>query len=689
MFSKNKVKAPVAKLKPNKSSIHGEERVDNYYWLRDKENPEVIEYLKSENEYTEAMMKHTEEFQKQLFEEMKERIKEDDISAPEKAGDYHYYFRMEKEKQYKKYFRKKLTDDTHEEPLLDVNELAKGHGYFKIGAFKVSPNHELLAYSVDTKGSEEFTIYIKNLVTGVILENRIKNAYYDLEWANDSQTFLYTVLDNSKRPFKLYYHKIETDPSNDQLIYHEKDDAYFLYLSKTRDQLYFVMSLKSNITSEIHYLKANNPEGNFSIVHPRQHKMEYYIDHLHRKFVIRTNDRAKNFKLMTSPVENPSKENWKEWIPHRDSVLLRNFEVFENHLVLHEREEGLTKIRIIDLQTNEEHNVDFLEPVYTCEQPLEPTITPEFKSEVLRFNYTSLVTPKSVFDHNMNIRKKKLIKQEEILGDYNPEKYQTKRISAKTADEKSVYISLVHKKEIEKDGTNPLLLYGYGSYGYSIDPQFLSYRISLLDRGFIFAIAHIRGGSELGRKWYDKGKLLHKKNTFTDFIACAEHLIAEKYTSSEKLCIMGGSAGGLLMGAVTNMRPDLFKTVVTLVPFVDVINTMLDPKIPLTVIEYEEWGNPIEREFYDYMKSYSPYDNLERKNYPNMLITAGLNDPRVQYWEPAKLTAKLRSLKTDSNRLLLKTHMGEGHHGKSGRYDAIKETALYYAFILDSVGIKE
>jgi oligopeptidase B len=697
MTSNEIIKPPVAKKLPKKSIYHKEELIDNYYWLRERDNPEVLEYLIAENKYTETMMKHTEKLQNRLFEEMKSRIKEDDVSAPERAGDYQYYFRMEKGKQYKKYFRKKIEATLEEELLLDENELAEGYGYFKIGAFRVSPNHEFLAYSVDVNGSEEYTIHIKDLKSNAILDDSITNTAYlsfgvgisSLEWTNDNKSFLYTTLDEAKRPHKLYRHEIGSDPKEDRLIYQEEDKAYYLFLTKSRDQAFFFMTLQSEVTTEVHFLPDKKPYGDFTIIHPRQQNMEYYIDQQNNNFIIRTNDDALNFKLMKVSVTDPKKENWKELISHRDSVLLRDFEVFKDFIVLHEREEGLTTLRIINQETKANYYLDFPEPVYMCTKPIKTLVHPDFKSKSLRFNYTSLVTPNSVFEFNMASKRQKLIKQDEVLGGYDPSQYQTERIVAQAMDGKSVFISLVFKKGTQLNGKNPLLLYGYGSYGYSIDPEFLSYRISLLDRGYICAFAHIRGGSELGRKWYEEGKLLHKKNTFTDFIACAEHLIAKKYTSSNKLCAMGGSAGGLLMGAITNIRPDLFKAVIARVPFVDVINTMFDPSIPLTVIEYEEWGNPNEIEFYNYMRSYSPYDNVTQKNYPIMLITSGLNDPRVQYWEPAKWVAKLRALKTDSNLLLFKTNMGEGHSGKSGRYEIIREIAFYYAFIIDSVGVNK
>ncbi|MHA2370913.1 MAG: S9 family peptidase, partial [Candidatus Hodarchaeales archaeon] len=618
--------------------------------------------------------------------------KEDDASAPEKTGEYHYYTKTEKDKQYKKYYRKKIAGEAPEELLLDLNDLAARHKYMKLGAFKVSPSHELLAYSLDTEGSERYTIHIKNLKTGELLEERILNTSYGLEWANDNETIYYSVLNDQWRPFELYRHRLGTDPKADSLVYREEDEAFFLILEKARDHSFLLMTLKSNITTEVHYLDANNPEAESGVIHPRQRAMEYYVEHQRDHFLIRTNDGAQNFKLMRSPVKGPSKEYWEEVVAHRESVLLDEFEVFENYLVLHTREEGLKNIRIISLETQEEHVVMFPEEVYVCWKPqkLELILHPEYKTNVLRFNYSSFITPDSVFDYNMDTHERTLLKQKEVLGGYDPSNYSSERVAAKAADGKTVYLSLMYKKGMERNGRNPLLMYGYGSYGYSIDPAFNSYRISLLDRGFIFAQAHIRGGSELGRQWYDDGKLLYKKNTFTDFIACAEHLIAEKYTSSEMLAIMGGSAGGLLMGTVVNMQPDLFQAVVAHVPFVDVINSMSDPSIPLTVIEFDEWGNPAQnKEHYDYMKSYSPYDNIEAKNYPHLLITSGLNDPRVQYWEPAKWTAKLRAIKTDDNRLLLKTHMAEGHGGKSGRYDAIKEIAFDYAFLIDSLGFIE
>ena len=679
------VPPPVAKVISKPDTLHGDVRIDDYFWLREKSNPEVIKYLEAENEYTEAVMKQTEEFQKLLYEELVGRIKETDLSVPEKIDDYYYYSRTEEGKQYSIYCRKKESLDAEEEILLDQNALAEGYDYFDIGAFQISRDHQLLAYSVDTTGSETFTLYVKDLNAGGLLKDEIKNIYYYVEWGNDNKTIFYTTLDEAKRPYKLYRHILGTAQEEDEMVYQESDEAFYLSISKTRDKEYLIITLGSMTTTEVRYLKADLPKDNFQVIHPRQHEMEYYVAHHSDKFYIMTNDEAKNFKLMEVSVTDPSKKNWKEVIPHSDSVKIDGMDVFRNHLVVYEREKGLKKIRITNLMDSQVHYVDFPEPVYTYWRSRNP----DFNTNMLRFNYTSLVTPRSVFDYNMDTKTRELKKQYEVLGGYDPSLYQSERIFAKASDGTMVPLSLVYRKGMVKDGNNPLLLHGYGSYGISQEPTFSSNRLSLLDRGFVYAMAHVRGGGEMGRYWYEDGKLLKKKNTFTDFIACAEHLIAEKYTSSNKLVIYGGSAGGLLMGAVTNMRPDLFKAVIADVPFVDALNTMLDPSIPLTVIEYEEWGNPNEEEYYDYMKSYSPYDNVEAKDYPNMLITAGLNDPRVQYWEPAKWTAKLRALKTDKNILLLKTKMGEGHMGASGRYDYLKDIAFEYAFIFDLFGIEK
>lgn len=674
---------PVAKTDSKTDTVHGEERIDNYFWLREKSNTEVIEYLEAENRYTEAMMQHTEDFQEQLYQELLGRIQETDLSVPEKMGDYYYYTRTEEGKQYPIYCRKRGSLEAEEEILLDQNALAEGHEYLELGVYKISPNHQLLAYSTDTTGGESYTLYVKDLNTGQLLADQIPNTYYSVEWANDNQTLFYTTLDAAKRPYKLHRHQLGSDPAADALIYHETDESFFLDVSKTRSKAYLLMELENINTSEVHYLEADQPTSDFTVISPRQSELEYSVEHHGDQFLIVTNVDAVNFKLMRAAVSDPSRENWEEIIPHREAVKLDSVSAFHNHLVISEREDGLQKIRVRNFTTDEEHAVDFPEPVYMVRQGRNP----EFDTNTLRFNYASLVTPMSVFDYAMDARTRELKKQDEVLGGYDPSLYESERIFAKATDGTAIPISLVYKKGLVKDGGNPLLLYGYGSYGINSEPYFSSNRLSLLDRGFIYAIAHIRGGEEMGRAWYENGKLLHKRNTFTDFIACAEHLIAEKYTVSNKIVIQGGSAGGLLMGAVTNMRPELFEIVIAKVPFVDVVNTMLDASIPLTVIEYDEWGNPNEKKFYDYIKSYSPYDNIEAKEYPHILVTAGLNDPRVHYWEPAKWTAKLRALKTGDNQLLLKTEMGAGHGGPSGRYDYLREIAFEYAFIFDLLGI--
>ncbi|MFW9905961.1 MAG: S9 family peptidase, partial [Candidatus Thorarchaeota archaeon] len=606
--------------------------------------------------------------------------------------DYTYYSRTIKDQQYRTYHRKRNTPESQEELLLDGNKLAEGFEFFKLGVFKINPNHQFLAYSIDNTGSEQYTLYLKDLTRDRLLSETIPNTSYYLEWIND-QSFLYTTLSDIKQPDKVYKHTIGTNSASDELLYHEIDEKFYLRLSKSHDYKYIFLTLESQMTSECHYLMLDHPSQNFQVIHPREHKLEYYPEHWEGKFYIRTNaDNATNFKLMVTSTGTPSMDNWEEVIPHRESVLLSKIDVFQNHLILYEREDGLLKVHIVNQTTKESHEVTFPEPSYSIwpygsentQAGLPPPLVhPEYDTHILRLLYTSLTTPVSIYDYDMETQELHLIKQQTVLGDYNKSNYTTDRIAAIAPDGKKVYISLVHKKRIVKDGNNNLLLGGYGAYGACSDPVFRSSLLSLLDRGIIYAIAHIRGGGEMGRKWYENGKLLQKKNTFTDFIACAEHLISEGYTSKDKLAITGGSAGGLLMGAVVNMRPELFRVVVTRVPFVDVINTMLDPTIPLTVMEYEEWGNPEEEEYYHYMKGYSPYDNVERKDYPHIFITAGLNDSRVQYWEPAKWTAKLRVMKTDNNRLLLKTDMGSGHSGKSGRYEYLKEIALQYAFILD------
>ncbi len=674
---------PVAPRIEHADTLHGDVRLDYYHWLRERDNPEVIAYLKAENEYTAAMMKHTEPLQKKLFEEMVARIKETDSSVPVKEDDYYYYTRTEEGKQYDIDARKKGSLDAPEEIILDENKLAEGYPFFSVENLQISPDHNLAAYAIDTSGREQYTIYIKDLSTGKLLPDVIKGVYYEIAWANDNKTFFYTRLDEALRPDRLYRHTLGTPPEDDQLIYTEDDDRYWMDIGRTKSKKYILLDLESETTSEWRYLSADDPLGEFKIIHPREENLEYSIDHHGDNFLIVTNDEAKNFKLMSVPTKSPAKKNWREVLPHRKNVKLDGIEVFKDFLVAYEREHGLRQISIQKLPDGDWRRVSFPEEVYT----FGTQDNPDYNSKLLRFAYTSMVTPKSIYDYNMATQERELLKQDEVLGGYDPDQYESIRIYATATDGTQIPMSLVYRKGLVLDGNNPVYLRGYGAYGISSEPRFRSYAISLLDRGFVYAIAHVRGGGEMGRYWYEDGRLLKKKNTFTDFIACAERLIEQKYTSTERLTAAGGSAGGLLIGAVLNMRPDLFGAMVADVPFVDLINTMADPTIPLTVIEYDEWGNPADPEYYRYMLSYSPYDGVEAKDYPALLVTAGLNDPRVQYWEPAKWTAKLRSLKTDDNLLILKTNMGAGHMGASGRYDYLKEIAFEYAFLLDQLGI--
>ena len=674
---------PSADKQPKTLSLHGDDRVDDYFWLRYRDDPSVMAYLEAENDYTKAVMAHTEGLQTALYDEMLARIQETDLSVPYRKGDYYYYSRTETGKAYPIYCRKAGSLDAPETVLLDQNALAEGHDFFALGLFDVSPNHQLLAYSVDTAGSERYTLFFLNLATGHLYPETILETGYGFAWGNDNQTVFYTLMDEANRPFKLMRHRLGSAVSDDELVYHEADEFYFLSVGKTRSDAYILLELGSKITSEVHYLDANQPEGKFQVIQPRSSGIEYQVEHHSDSFYIVTNDEALNFKLMRTPVTAPTKDNWQLVIPHREQVLLEGVSAFVKHLVIYEREAGLPTIRVRQLGSGEEHYIQFPDPTYSADEGSNP----EFDTETLRFNYTSLVTPRSVFDYNLETQERELKKETPVLGGYDRTQYASERLMATAADGTQVPLSIVYKKGIAKDSANPLLLTGYGSYGFSYPAAFSSARLSLLDRGVVVAIAHIRGGSEMGRQWYEDGKFLKKKNTFTDFIACSEHLIAQGWTSPAHLAVMGGSAGGLLMGAVINLRPDLFKAVVAHVPFVDVVTTILDDHLPLSVMEREEWGDPNDKTFYDYMKSYAPYDNVEAKDYPNLLITAGLNDSRVAYWEPAKWTAKLRSLKTDQHHLLLKTNMGAGHGGASGRYDSLKETAFEYAFLFDQWGL--
>lgn len=673
---------PIAKQVPKELTIHGDTRIDPFFWMRDRTNPEVIAYLEAENAHTQAVMKDTAPLQEKLYQEILGRVKQTDLSVPARIDDWYYYSRTETGKQYPIFCRKKGSLEAPEQVLLDGNELAKGQKYFQIGASRPSPDHQLLAYATDTTGAETFTVYVKNLATGELLADRVTNTSYALEWAADNKTLFYTVQDEAKRPYELFRHTLGSKQEQDRLLYHEKDERFDIQLSKTRSRDYLIMSIASATTSELRYLRATRPLGDFRTMEPRRQGVEYHATHHGDFFYIWANDTGRNFRLVKAPVSNPSRSHWRETIPHRKDVMLQRVDAFDQHLVLSERENGLPRLRIRSLKTGTDHYVTFDEPAYA----VFAAENPEFKTNLLRFTYTSLVTPFSVYDYNMDTRQRDLKKRTEVLGGYDPKQYESERAFATAPDGVRIPISLVYKKGFVKDGRAPAILYGYGSYGASSEAAFDSSRLSLLDRGFVCAIAHIRGGGEMGKPWHDAGRMQSKKNTFTDFIAAAEQLVKEKYTSPSRLAAMGGSAGGLLMGAVVNLRPDLFHSVIAKVPFVDVITTELDPSLPGTVTEWEEWGNPNLKDDYLYIKSYSPYDNVRRNSHPNMLITGGLNDPRVSYWEPAKWTAKLRLMNAGDNLLLLKMNMGAGHFGASGRYDRLRETAFDYAFLLKTLG---
>jgi len=677
------IKPPVAEKIKKELTIHGDTRIDNYYWLNERENPKVIEYLKAENEYKEAVLKHTEALQENLYNEIVARIKQTDMSVPFKTEGYYYFTRFEEGKEYPVYCRKKGSMEAEEGILLNVNEMAEGYGFYHVAGLTVSTNNNLIAFGVDTVSRRKYTIHFKDLTTGEILPDEIPNTSGQAAWANDNKTVFYSIKDDSLRSYKIFKHILGSEVSADKEIFHEKDVTFSTYVYKCKSKKYLFISSNSTLSTEYQYLDANSPDGKFKIIQPRERDLEYDVDHYKDKFYIRTNLDAKNFRLMETPVDKTSKENWTEVIPHREDVLLEGFEIFKNFLVVSERKNGLIQLRVIKWDGREGHYIDFGEETYMA----YISNNPEFDTDLLRFGYTSLTTPSSTFDYDMNTGEKKLLKQQEVVGDFDPDNYHAERLYATAKDGVKVPISLVYRKGLEKNGDNPLLLYGYGSYGASMNASFSSVRLSLLDRGFVYALAHIRGGQEMGRYWYEDGKLMKKKNTFTDFIACAEHLITEGFTSPSKLFASGASAGGLLMGAVLNMRPDLFKGVIAGVPWVDVVTTMLDDSVPLTTSEYDEWGNPNNKEYYDYMLSYSPYDNVKAQDYPALLVTTGLHDSQVQYWEPAKWVAELRELKTDDNILLLHTNMEAGHGGVSGRFRRYKETALEYAFMLDLVGI--
>ncbi|HFC01218.1 MAG TPA: S9 family peptidase [Phaeodactylibacter sp.] len=694
MSQNEEVKPPIAKKVPKEMTIHGDTRVDDYFWMRlsdeqknakipDQQTKDVVAYLNAENDYTKKMLAHTEGLQKKLFDEIVGRIKQDDESVPYSDNGYFYLTRYEEGKEYPIYSRKKGNLEAPEEVMLDGNQLGKDYDYYRIAGRSVSTNNKILAYGEDTLSRRIYTIKFKNLETGKMLPDVIENTTGGITWANDNKTVFYTRKDDALRSYKIFKHKLGTDPAKDELIFHEKDETYGCFIYKTKSKKYLVLGSYATLTSEYQILNADTPDGKFKIFEPRNRdlKLEYGISHYNDKWYIRTNLDAKNFRLMECPEGKTARKYWKEVIPHRADVLLEGMDIFKNYLVLSERKEGITQLRIRPWK-GAEHYIDFGEKAYQA----YTSVNMDFDTDILRVGYTSLTTPNSTFDYNMATKKMTLLKQQEVVGGYDKTQYQSERLFATAKDGTKIPISLVYKKGYKKDGKQPLLLYGYGSYGYSMDPYFSSVRLSLLDRGFAFAIAHIRGGEEMGRHWYEDGKLLNKKNTFTDFIDCGEFLISQNYTSKDHLFAMGGSAGGLLMGAVVNMRPDLWKGVVAAVPFVDVINTMLDETIPLTTGEFDEWGNPKDKEYYFYIKSYSPYDNVEAKDYPAMLVTTGYFDSQVQYWEPAKWVAKLRDKKTDKNPLIMHCNMSTGHGGAAGRFERHKETAMEYAFLLDLAG---
>ena len=681
---------PVAKRHPVQHVIHGDRRVDDYAWLREKKDPEVIAYLKAENAYTDAVMRPTEAFQEKLYQEMLRRIQQTDLSVPTRLRGYLYYTRTEEGKQYPIHCRRRDAEGSAEQILLELNEMARGQAFLALGAFEVSDDNRWLAYSTDTTGFRQYTLQIKDLLTDAVLPERIQRVT-SMAWAADNKTFFYTIEDEeTKRSYRLYRQALGASGAG-ELLYEESDERFRVAIERTRSRAFLLLTTESHTASEVRYLPADEPQGAFRRIAEREAEHEYYAEHRGGFFYIRTNSEGRNFRLVAAPVDDPRRENWREVIAHRTEVMLAGVDAFATHLLLVEREGGLPYLRVVDLQGQAagllaaSRRIEFDEPAYNA----APGANPEFAAEFVRYQYESFVTPRSVFDYSVRTGERVLRKQQPVLGGYESLRYASERIHATAADGTRIPVSLVYRRDTPRDGTALLLLYGYGSYEISVPVMFSSNRLSLLDRGLIYAVAHVRGGGELGKPWHDGGRMKHKRNTFTDFIAAAEDLIQRRYTAAERMVIEGGSAGGLLMGAVTNLRPELFRVVISHVPFVDVLNTMLDASLPLTVGEYEEWGNPHIHEEYEYMKSYCPYTNLERKGYPAMLLKTSLHDSQVMYWEPAKYAAKLRTLKTDTNPLLLKTNMKAGHGGASGRYDYLREIATDYAFLLTQLGIGE
>ena len=683
---KKNIIPPIAKQIPKELVSHNDVRIDNYFWLNDRENTEVIDYLEQENAYCDGMMKHTEQFQKDLFEEMKVRIKEDDQSVPYKYNGYWYIVKFETGKDYPIYIRRKESLDAPDELLFDCNKMAEGHSYFKLTGISISPDNSKVSFGLDTIGRREYTIYIKNLKTDKLYSESLTNAIGSSTWANDNKTLFYASKnEQTLRSEKIFKHELGTDSKNDKQIYYEKDDTFNVSVHKSKSRQYIIISSHSTLTNEYQVLEVDKPNDNFKLFQPRIRGLEYSISHFEDYFYILTNlDNATNFRLMKTSISNTAIENWEEVVPHRKNVMIEGIDIFKEFLVINERENGLNKIRIKRWDNTDDYYLPFDNETYTA----YTTTNVDFDTTILRYGYNALTTPASIIDFDMVNKTKDIKKEQEVLGGkFKKENYVSERIWATADDGTKIPMSVVRHKNTKKSKDTPLLIYAYGSYGHTIDPYFSTIRLSLLDRGFIYVIAHIRGSEYLGRPWYEGGKLLLKKNTFTDFITCSKHLINNNYTTSNHLYAMGGSAGGLLMGTIINMSPHLYNGVVSQVPFVDVITTMLDDSIPLTTGEYDEWGNPNDLAYYNYMKSYSPYDNVSEQDYPNLLITTGLHDSQVQYWEPAKWVAKLRMHKTNGTLLLLKTNMAAGHGGASGRFESLKEDALEFAFLLDLEGI--
>jgi len=697
LMTKQNIETPKAEKIPHQASQHGINWVDDYFWMRlsdaqknaktpDEQTSKVVAYLNAENAYRENMMSHLDTFKEKLFEEIKGRIKQTDMSVPYKYEGYYYITRYEEGKEYPIHARKKDNLEAPEEIMLNVNELAEGHEYYAVGGRAVSPDNKILAFGVDTVSRRQYTVHFKNLETGQMLEDKISNTTGGVTWGNDNKTVFYTMNDDALRSYKVFRHTLGTSAKNDVLVYHEKDETFGTYIYKSKSKKYLIIGSSSTLSNEYQILDADNPTGKFTMFQPRERKLEFDISHYGDKWYIRTNkDEAQNFKLMTCGLDKTTKENWADLVPYNKDIYTEGLDIFKDFMVISERTGGITKLKIKPWDGKDEHYIEFDEASYN----VYTTVNPDFDTDLLRMDYTSLATPTTTYDYNVKTKKLELLKQQEVIGEFNSKDYITERKMVKANDGTLIPMSIVYKKGFQKNSTRPMLLYGYGSYGYSMDPYFSSTRLSLLDRGFGFAIAHIRGGQEMGRQWYEDGKYFKKINTFTDFIACGEYLVNEGYAAKDKLFAQGGSAGGLLMGAVINMKPELWKGIIAAVPFVDVINTMLDESIPLTTGEFDEWGNPKDKAYFDYMRSYSPYDNVVAQNYPPMLVTTGYWDSQVQYWEPAKWVAKLRDLKTDKNPLLMYCNMDTGHGGASGRFKRLKETAMEYAFLLDLAGLAE